>query len=171
VTAGARTGVALGLVACLLAPVTARAGGPLVVATDGTPVGWDPSAPVTYLTDRGGLGKLDHDEAVATVEALFDVWTAIPTATIAFERAGDLGVDVGPGNFAQFLGPFAGVTTPIGHSVIVFDRGGEIFDTLFGVGTGVLGFADPTFMSDGISTVPIGAPVPPGAKIIEGSPS
>jgi hypothetical protein len=123
---------------------------------------------VPYYTDQGGLGLLANAEAVALVEALFGAWEEVPTATIAFTHAGATAVDVDGTNFGPFLGPFGGATRPLGQSVIVFDADGAIFDALFGIGTRVLGFASPTFFSDGITTVPIGRPVPPGAKIIEG---
>ena len=102
------------------------------------------------------------------VNALFGPWEAIATATITFAQAGTTGVDVDATNFGAFLGPFGGITTPLGQNVIVFDEDGSIFDMLFGVGTTVLGFASPTFLSDGVTTVPTGATVPPGSKVIEG---
>ncbi len=156
------------LVMLLTAPGMALGGGPLAVTTDGVPVGWDTANPVPYHTDQGGLGSLSNTDAVALVETLFARWADVPTATIAFNRAGTTTVDINASNFGPFLGPFGGATSPTGQNVIVFDADGAIFDTLFGVGTQVLGFADPTFFSDGASTMQIGDPVPPGAKIIEG---
>ena len=80
---------ALALGAALLAaPLPVRAGGPLVIATDGTPVGWDATRPVSYETDRGGLGLLANATATAMVERLFATWEAVPTATIGFARTG-----------------------------------------------------------------------------------
>jgi hypothetical protein len=152
------------LASCALA----RAGGPLVYATDGTPVGWNPSAAVGYTTDHGGLGLLSRPQAVQLTATLFDTWEDVATATIAFSHAGTLGVDVNATNFGPYLGPYGGATAPLGESVIVYDADGAIFDTLFGVGTNVLGFAGPAFLSNGVSTVPIGAPVPPGSRIVEG---
>jgi VCBS repeat protein len=144
------------------------AGGPLVSSTDGTPVGWNTSAAVRYTTDRSGLGLLSRSEAVRLAGDLFDVWEGVPTATIAFVHDGSLSVDVDGTNFGPYLGPYGGATAPLGQSVTVFDADGAIFDTLFGVGTSVLGFAGPTFLSDGTTTVAIGDPVPPGSRIVEG---
>ena len=132
------------------------------------PVGWNTATPVPYYTDRGGLGSLSNADAVALVKTLFARWADVPTATIAFSRAGATTVDINASNFGPFLGPFGGATSRTGQNVIVFDADGAIFDTLFGVGTQVLGFADPTFFSDGASTVALGDPVPSSAKIIEG---
>ena len=151
----------IGLVVWLLAVSPAQGGGPLVVATDGMPVGWETQTPVPYHTDQGGLGLLSNTEAVALVNSLFDPWESIATATITFAQAGTTAVDVDATNFGLFLGPFGGITTPLGQNVIVFDEDGSIFDMFFGVGTTVLGFAGPTFLSDGSTTVPIGAAVPP----------
>ena len=156
------------LVLVLAVPAALLAGGPLAVTTNGVPVGWNPATPVPYYTDRGALGSLSNTEAVALVKTLFARWQDVPTATIAFNRAGTTAVDVNASNFGPFLGPFGGATTPTGQNVIVFDADGAIFDTLFGVGTQVLGFADPTFFSNGSTTVATGDPVPAGAKIIEG---
>src|SRR5262245_10517056 len=144
------------------------AGGPLVVTLDGTPATWDTDAPVPYRTDLGGLGVLSATEAVALTTSLFGRWQDVPTAVVAFASDGSLPVNVDATNFGPYLGPYGGSTVPLGANAIVFDADGAIFDTLFGVGTGVLGFAGPTFFSDGTTTVPIGEPVPAGARIVEG---
>lgn len=149
-------------------PFTARAGGPLVVTTDGSAVGWEAARPVPYETDQGGLGLLGNAEAVVLVESALATWADVPTATIDFAPAGTTALDVTAANFGPFLGVYGGATAPSGHNVVVFDADGTIFDTLFGVGTGVVGFAGPTFLSDGRTTVPIGDPVPPGSRIVEG---
>jgi len=149
-------------------PETAHGGGPLVAATDGTPVGWDSTHPVPYHTDQGALGLLSNADAVARVEALFQPWEDVTTAVISFAPAGTTAVDVDDTNFGPFLGPFGGGTTPLGQNVIVFDADGAIFDTLYGIGTNVVGFASPTFSSNGGDPIPIGSPVPPGSRIIEG---
>jgi cysteine-rich repeat protein len=149
-------------------PSSALAGGPLVVATDGTPVGWSTAAPVPYRVDMGGLGVLSNTDVVNLfVEPAFSTWEDVPTATISFSNAGSIGLDVDETNFGDFLGPYGGNTTPLGENVIVLDEDGAIFDTLYGVGNHILGFAGLAFFSDGIVTVPIGDPVPPGSNIVE----
>ncbi len=160
--------VLAGVLVLLGSWTVALAGGPLVASTDGTPVGWNTSAGVPYTPDLGALGLLSRSEAVRLTRDLFHVWDNLPTATIVFARDGSLPVDVDGTNFGPYLGPFGGATAPLGQSAIVFDEDGAIFDTLFGVGTSVLGFAGPTFLSDGTTIVAIGDPVPPGSFVVEG---
>ena len=107
-----RHAVAILALAALFAVSDACAGGPLVVATDGSAVGWDTRAPVPYRIDRGGLGVLSNIDATALVDSLFGRWTDVPTATIGFTRAGTLAVDVDGTNFGPFLGPYGGAVIP-----------------------------------------------------------
>src|SRR5262249_6720924 len=79
--------LALG-VALLAGAPPVHAGGPLVITTDGTPVGWDVTQPVAYETDRGALGLLTNATATAMVERLFTTWENVPTASIRFVRSG-----------------------------------------------------------------------------------
>lgn len=151
----------------LLIRVSANAGGPLVVTTDGDSAGWNNSVSVPYITDQGNLGQLSNSDAVTLTEDLFKIWENVSTATISYSRKGSIDVDVDAANFGTYIGPFGGHTAPLGDSVVVYDADGTIFDTLFGVGTSVVGFAAMTYFSDGASIVPIGDPVPPGAKTIE----
>jgi hypothetical protein len=160
--------LAMLLVWAVAATSTAFAGGPLVETADGSPAVWNTTAAVPYHTDLGGLGTLSQADAVTLTAALFGRWHQVPTALIDYARAGSLSVNVNGTNFGPYLGPFGGSTTPLGSNAMVFDADGAIFDTLFGVGTGVLGFASPTFFSDGATTVPLGSNVPAGAHIVEG---
>ncbi len=146
----------------------ALAGGPLVVTADGSPASWDAGAPVPFHTDQGSLGTLGETGAVAFATACFARWQDVPTSSVGFVRLGSLSVNVNAANFGPYLGPFGGAGAPLGTNAIVFDADGAIFDSLYGVGTGVLGFASPTWFSDGSAPVPIGAEVPTGARIVEG---
>jgi VCBS repeat protein len=156
------------VVAFLVWPAVASAGGFLVFDGGGAPVGWDPAVPLHYMTDRGALGALSQTQAEALVDTLFAPWADIPTSTITYERAGTLDVDVTEANFGPFLGPFGGATSPLGKTAVVFDANGEIFAELFGQGTGIVGFADVTWASAGGPPLSTDAPLPPGAKIVEG---
>lgn len=164
----------IGLAVCALSLIVPAAltlslsGGPLVLTGDGTPAAWDPDAPVPYRTDQGGMGVLTEADAVTLTTSLFGRWQVVPTAAIMFARDGSLPVNVDESNFGPYLGPFGGSGARLGANAIVFDTDGAIFDTLYGVGTGVLGFASPTFFSDDATTVPLGTPIPAGARIVEG---
>jgi hypothetical protein len=139
-----------------------------VIDTEGKPVGWDTTAPVPYFADQGNLGMLSNREAVRSVRTFFRAWQDVPTATIRFQQSSTLPIDVDVTNFGPYLGPYGAATEPLGMSAVVFDADGSIFDALYGVGTGVVGFAGPTWFTDGTVAVPIGAPVPPGSRMIEG---
>ncbi len=148
----------LALVVALVAVASAaEAGGPLVTTTDGHAAGWAAGAPVSPHGSRRAR-LLANGAAVATVVELFDTWTAVPSAVVSFAHTGSTAVDIDETNFGPFLGPYGGATAPLGESVIAFDEDGAIFDALYGVGSGVLGFAGPAWLSDGVSTVRSGPP-------------
>jgi len=120
----------------------AWAGGPLILCRDGQPFLWpNGGVAIPFNTDQGPLGPLANAEANQLVRAAFDAWQGVETSTLSYVAGVSLPVDVDVTNFVPFLEP----ELADGLSPIVYDATGEIFELLFGVDSGVLGFAQPEF--------------------------
>ncbi len=131
-------GFSLVLFAFALIPL--YAGGPLSLQSPGSPYLWPGGgANIPFNPDLGALGPLSNAQAVTQTANAFQAWGDVSTASATYINAGSLSLDVNETNFIPFIFPLA----PDGLSAIVYDEDGAIFDLLFGVGSGVLGFASP----------------------------
>jgi len=97
---------AAGLLALLLAPVAAVAGGPKYVAgvsyfdpaVMGQPVHWAGGL-VNYYVDQGPLSaSVSNPQATAMVDAAAALWSSVPTAGVTLTDKGPLNEDVSGAN-------------------------------------------------------------------------
>jgi hypothetical protein len=120
---------------------------------DGQPFVWDTSAPVQYRVDGGPLARkpdgtvtVDNAAGVARLQAMFQVWQDVPTATISFTNAGPIqsaGVYAdGDVNTVEEYDAIEASCNDGVQSPFVFDADGSIFMQLIG-DPGVIGFAGP----------------------------
>ena len=140
---------AAGLLALLALLGGARAGGPASVAgvtffqdgLAGTPITWRDGS-VAYYTDQGALSPLlSQSDANALVADAFARWTAVPTAAVAAQRAGQLDEDVNGSNVTYsggaLLMPLDIEETATSKPVaVVYDADGQVTDALLGAGAG-----------------------------------
>ena len=134
----------------LLFAAIASAGGPEYVAgssyfnssTMGQPITWA-QGQMSYYTDQGDLSPiLPNAAANALVANSFLQWTAVTTAALTVNAAGQLAEDVSGSNIAVNSSGIvtspaditpAATQTPVG---IVYDEDGSVTDALLGAGAG-----------------------------------
>ncbi len=157
--------LALALLASpLLVAAPAQAAGPLANCDDGVPYLWpNGGRNITWNADLGGLGNLTKAEADEFVATSFDEWTNVASSTISFVQGPDLPVDVDETNFLEYYE----ATAPDGLSAIVYDDTGAIFELLFGVDSGVLGFAGPEFGDPATCTISEGLAFLNGPEFVD----
>lgn len=130
-----------------LAAGGAGAGGPLFIDETGTALTWSTAQPIAYRTDGGNLSsQVNGSEAQARVDSMFDVWQNVTTASIAYQRAGQIqavpGFSDGDVNTAAEFNAVEGDCFDGDQSPIVYDVDGSLFEDL-GQDSGVIGFAGP----------------------------
>lgn len=130
-----------------LVGIAAWAGGPLRVGgtfgVEGQAFRWNID-PVTYWTDQGDLGTQVNADADILVAAAFQVWQDVPTATITFSAAGELGADVNATNILAVLSELANCAAPLTIArdrSIIYDVDGSAVEALGEDPNLVVGFA------------------------------
>jgi len=154
--------IAIYLFILFVLPITAWAGGPLVVGgpavggrprfgVDGKPFTWDPSKmPITYRVDPGpmavnpsGTVVIDHNTGLQRVQNMFGVWHAVSTANISFTNAGALlpagSYSGGDLKTLQQFNDVMGSCRSGAQSPVIFDADGKLMASL-GLSTAVIGF-------------------------------
>ena len=142
------------LLAGALAAGAATAGGPLTIRTNGQPFTWSTAAAIPYRTDNGPLSAtVTKATALTRVANMFKVWQDVPSAAIAYTRAGDIQATgayaSGDVDTAAEYNAVEADCNSGNQSPIVFDDDATIFQALGVDETSVIGFAGPC----GVDTV------------------
>src|SRR5262245_44185883 len=126
------SGAASLLLALVFAASPAFAGGPLVIVPTAQglkPGRWEGTVPV--YTDLGGLGLVDHAQAVQLVQNAVQQWSSVETSSFRAEivgTTGDLGLgDITGANAGSVIGTDNG-----GGIHVIFDSDGTVLTDFFG---------------------------------------
>ena len=153
------------LLLVLISPLFCFAGGPLVVGgpavgtraafgKDGQPFTWNPaSMAIQYRVDPGpfaitfiGTQVVSNATGLARVAAMFDVWHAVPTASISFSYAGPLlpagSYTGGDLTSVQQFNDVIGSCKSAIQNPVIFDGDGSLMSNL-GLPAEVIGFSQP----------------------------
>lgn len=135
------------LVLFFLIQLPAFSGGPLEVRK-GKALSYG-KRPFVYRYDKGNLGKLTNEEAVAFVESIFSIWESVPTSSIKFvkDNPSFINFDVKADNFKPVLQPRTDKDLN-GFTPVVFDEDGSLLDAYLGVGASnnALGIGGPVVL-------------------------
>lgn len=125
----------------VLAVTTALAWNPVGRRLD-APLRWDTASAVNWSYDGGSLGKWPNALAEAEVQAAFDLWEGVPTASITYSNRGQivhpvtgLPIDVTSATFGVV------VNANDGQNPIIFDNNLDIMSAL-GLPSSVAGLAN-----------------------------
>jgi len=125
----------------------------------GKPFHWNPSNfPLTYWTDpTAGVGSMTKTQSDDLVKQAFSVWQSVPTTTITFNKAGDLGGNVTASNAQAVINAVSDCSTLSGgpltggvardRTIIYDDSQGHIITALGDDPNSTLGFADAVCLS------------------------
>lgn len=138
---GMRLGSWIIICCCFALPVFA--GVPQVVHPEqGVPVSFENADDIVVHVDRGPLGKLNNDQAIALVQAMVTQWNASPGSRAHMRIAAQLDHDVTADNVLEYIDgsictdehPATSASMRRGESPIIFDTDGSIIDLLSGQG-------------------------------------
>jgi hypothetical protein len=125
---GRRVGLAITVMLGLSISSVMAGGARVLDDATGEPVTWSTTVPVSYQVDRGPLGTLTSNQAMALVQEAFATLEGVETASIRFQMTGQLPVDVNETNWGLYLG-----VGNDGRNPVIFDADGRILDQLLGL--------------------------------------
>jgi uncharacterized repeat protein (TIGR01451 family) len=128
----------LALVCTRAVPAEAASPYGWVRTSDGRPVAWNNSQPISYSVDQGPLGNLSNADATTLVQTAFQRWAGVDIASISFTPAAPLAQDITGANVLAFLN-----NLPAGVNPIIFDSDGSVTKMLLGDPGAAVAFGRP----------------------------